>query len=412
MNKNLIYSIIIVIIVLGTGSYFLINKDVKGGLMKNSSLHSENSVSTKTTIDLTTLERGVFLKSSSEASEVEVEKSASTSIGQVVKTGTKGRALLEWPLNHPTVLDYSSEVSIVATDNNGDKNSLQLISGEVWSRTKNSAEKGEDFEIKTGNAVAVVRGTSFGLSFFNNISVLIVKEGKVSIFKKDKKTGEAIAASELLVSANQKAIVSGDGDPKLIPLGAEDKMSPWFIYNNNEEGSGSISPLPGTPSASSSTPSSVPGTSASSKSKTGSSFTTSGGVGIPSLTGTNPGATRPSPSTGGGSYGSPTQVNSPKAGTLASQGSVVVRGIFPKSIISGDNQTYMIITGSGFKNITDLVVEENIPPDFEILSDTSVRFHIGKLAPGTYDMYFILSDASTVMMPGILQITAPQARQF
>lgn len=399
MNKNLIYGIVIAVIVLGAGSYFVLNSPNKGAVVKNSALHSENSVSAVTTIDLTTLEKGVFLKSSAEASEVEVEKNASTSIGQIVKTGTKGRALLEWPLNHPTVLDYSSQVSIVATDNNGDKNSLQLISGEVWSRTKNSAEKGEDFEIKTGNAVAVVRGTSFGLSYFNNITILIVKEGKVSIFKKDPKTGEAILSSELLVSADQKAIVEGDNNPKLSQINSDDKKSVWFIYNNGE-GSGSISPSTTRTSEGKPRP------------KTTDSITTAGSAGVTGSTVSNPGAPRPSPTTGGGTYGSAAPTNNPRAGTLASQGSVVVRGILPKTIITGDNQTYMTITGSGFKNIKDLVVEENIPPDFEILSDTSVRFHIGKLQPGTYDMYFILTDDSTVMMPGILQITAPQARAF
>lgn len=373
MKNKYILGIFGIIILLAVIGYVSFNKNKVNPKLGGTVLSSLNQSPTIKTITVTTLEKGVFLKTSSDAPEVEVQDSASTSPGQIVSTSVSGRALIEWPLNHPTLLDYSSQVSIADTSDSN-QNILELIGGEIWSRTENITEKSETFEIKTTNAVAVVRGTSFGLSFFNNNTTLLVADGSVSLYTKDLKTNEAELDTGVLLTAGKKGQVIGGGNPIRSQISNQDKMTPWFLYNT--KGIKNLSPAPHQPT-------SFPANNTIKSTST------------PSSNNSNPS----NPVIQGGSMGS-----------FATATTTTVSVFSPTNVLAGDNQTFVTITGVGFSDIMDLVIDENAVPDFEVTSDTNSHFHIGSLRPGVYSMYFVLKDGSIVTIPGSLTISSPTTR--
>ena len=157
--KKITFIILGLLIIIVSGLWFFNPKNT----LEN--LEEIPKVSKPTEITVTTLEKNVTRKDYSIQEESIVEKTASTTEGDIIRTSSTGRALLESPNGHPTILDYSTELTITNSEEQGNKTKFELFGGSLWSRAKKTAEKGEFFEIKTGNAVAVVRGTSFGLTW-------------------------------------------------------------------------------------------------------------------------------------------------------------------------------------------------------------------------------------------------------
>ena len=404
MKKPIVWIGTLLVIIIFVGGAFVIQKNFTNHASDQNSLDARTSFEASgsassasgvaTTSDaassisstrVTALEQNVFHTETGKKDEEQIKKTASTTAGDIVRTSSTGRALIEAPKAHPAILDYNSQLTIVASQDEGNKTTLELLGGELWSRTKKSAEKGEFYQIKTGNAVAVVRGTSFGLSYSKNKTVLLVATGTVSIFNKDPSTGELLVDTEAVVTAGKKAIVLGNNPPVVTFLTYDDKNTAWFKYNT--EVSGAVGGISRDTSGASTAP-----TSQSSLVHTTLSSSTT-----PSSSTPPPSSSRPVTGSGGGvvtggTGGRPTSIS-------------------PKSIQAGDNQTFVILRGSGFLNIQDLTVAENIPPDFEVIDDNTLRFHIGTLPSGTYDISFFMKDSSSIDFPQQLVITAGATTQ-
>ncbi len=343
---SLMKTIILLVFVLGiaVGGYFLMQRpssDSKTG----SDIESTVVISKPyDDILITAIEQSVTLKSVSKSEEVAILATTSPSKGDTIKTSATGRALVESPKGHPTILDYSSELTLVNSEDEGNKTSFELFTGGLWSRAKKSAEKGEFYEIKTGNAVAVVRGTSFGLTYKDNITTLLVTEGSVSIYNIDPKIGKAKLDTEVVVTKDKKAIIKDNEKTEVEPITDNDKKSDFFKLGNEGVETGEKKEQ-----------------------------------GIKTIAPTTKLTPKPTPTP----TPPPAKTTAPETGSLS-----------PSSVKVGDNNTYVVLTGRGFNQVTSLSINESVPPDFQVIDDTTIRFHIGRLTPEVYDLYLVLDDGS------------------
>ena len=347
----------------------------------------------KSSITVTPLSSDVSIKEIDMKTFNVIQSPASTTIGSSVKTSENGRALIESSFGHPIAIDFNSDVIIANSDSEKNKTSIELTSGGIWARAKKLVEKGEYFEIKTGNAVAVVRGTSFGLTYANNLTTLVVAEGEVSLFNKNKDTGEIIAESEIVVKAGYKGTIFKDEKPKMSALDASDKNSPWFKFNTKTDdvNSDNLTTPPKDPSHNSPLKTSdVP-----SKNVQNSSSATN-----PVLNTSSNSTSVGGSSTGGSSI--------PVNTTGGDVGGVVIRSISPKTISLGDSKTFIVVTGSGLKNAVQVEMGELPMPNFSVTTDGSLRFNIdAQIGPGTYDISIMLSDESYFTIPNAFTVSTP-----
>ncbi len=343
-------------------------------------------------ITVTTVEQNVSLRMKDASSDTAIPTSTTTPSNSVIKTSSTGRALIESPHGHPTMVDYNSEV-VVSTSDDTTKNNIELLGGELWARAKKSAEQGEFFEIKTGNAVAVVRGTSFGVNFAGGITEVNVTEGEVFVYKKDPTTGEPIQGTETSVKAGFKAIIEDGKDIVVIPISGDDMKKEWYVYNNADakpvvitsDATISVKPI----TTSTSTPRATTTT------RNNSSITPPPVTPVP-----------PRQSSGGGITSAPSpSAPASSGGTSGASTPTSIRSVTPSSIASGDNKTYVILKGTGFQNVSDVIIGENNVQDLSVIDDGTLQFHIGQLSPGTYDVYLLLKDDSTVSYKSGLTVT-------
>lgn len=220
MNKKLTIGIaVVLLLIIALVGYFLLSKNPETAVL--------NETAVAEPITITSLEPDVFLKHKEQIDQIKVESSTTTTVGSTVTTGVNGRALIEADQNK-TILNFNT-IAVLEPQNN---NSSQLSGGALWARVQKVVNKGEFHQIQTQNAVAVVRGTAFGLWYEDDTTRLWVTEGIVSFFKKDPVTGVIDEASEIKVVPGQKVSRKGTGELVLGQLNEKDITDPWFVYNN------------------------------------------------------------------------------------------------------------------------------------------------------------------------------------
>jgi len=178
---------------------------------------------------VTTFQTNVSLKDAGVASFVDVPLEREAYAGSVVKTSATGRALLESSNDITTIVDRNTELMITAHDESGDTTTIELAAGKLWSRIEKTFEHGEFFEVRTKNAVAVVRGTAFGVEYINAITQILVGIDAVEIFVRDEETGEALLETRVVVPAGKKAVVQ-DGKISVVDIEDNDRNSDWHIF--------------------------------------------------------------------------------------------------------------------------------------------------------------------------------------
>lgn len=180
-----------------------------------------------TTINITTLSKQVFQTNLDGSVKTEISSSTSMTINGGVETGENGRALLEAP-NHRLVMDFNSRVILEPQINNYSN----LEEGSIWATIEKSLEKGQFSEIETKNAVAAVRGTSYGLNYGKQTTILMVTEGAVWFAPKDPMTGLINEKKAVIVGPGEKAIRVDQGEIIISKLNADDLRNEWFKFNN------------------------------------------------------------------------------------------------------------------------------------------------------------------------------------
>jgi hypothetical protein len=192
---------------------------------------------------VTVLEKTVLTGENKESTKEIEGDTVSVETGSYLKTGDKGRALIELG-KAETVLDYNSEIIL---DTSKDGSSISLFLGATWSRVEKLFDKGEYHEIKTKNTVASVRGTSFGVIYAGDTTRLVVATGTVAFSERDE-AGEVIATSTVFVSGGEEAYRIGFGPIIKTAITEKTKKEAWFIYNNTD-GKAEVEKTESTPTA-------------------------------------------------------------------------------------------------------------------------------------------------------------------
>ncbi len=165
--------------------------------------------------------------------------------GDTVTTGAKGRVNIYFPSGATARLDQNTSLVIAAAsqDQRGVLVSLRLLSGRVWSKIATVANVSTSWEVKSSNAVAVVRGTAFSFEYKNGHSHVVGAEHTVQVSPLDPKSGLIIGNQE--VAVHEKELVDiGDSDaPKFqngsahIEVKAAGTLGTdqWFKDNQNQD---------------------------------------------------------------------------------------------------------------------------------------------------------------------------------
>lgn len=157
----------------------------------------------------------------------------------VLTTAAGSQANIIFPSGSIARLDESSSVSL-ADFSNSDSSifiKLKLEAGNLWSRVQRLADKETDYEVETSNTVAVVKGTSFNMSFSEGKTKLEVFSNKVALKAIDPQTRQLIVGAEAEVAAGSFAETDQAMPPapqkplEVKAMAAPDLEKPWLKGN-------------------------------------------------------------------------------------------------------------------------------------------------------------------------------------
>lgn len=221
----IIVAFIIIAILIGAFLLFITPKEA--GQPQNNNQIQENKIPQPSL--LTVINNSVNIKTALQTDFKEVtEKTAQVKEGDTVKTSASGRAIIESQNNATLVIDKNSEYIMTVSAEN--KSSMMLVLGNIWAQVTQLLGQGEYYKIETANAVATVRGTSFGVSYGNNLTIVMVAVGKVSLQSVNPANRQPIG-KEIVISAGEKGSVATGYEPLLQALSGADKRSGWYLLN-------------------------------------------------------------------------------------------------------------------------------------------------------------------------------------
>lgn len=133
----------------------------------------------------------VELKRKNESEWKTLETSTDVQVGDSIRTGAGGLAEIRWGDRGVSRIDPLSELTIEAVpeDEQAATNAvirLRLSGGRVWTRLLKLLDVSSDAEVTTGNVVATVRGTAFGV-VSNEGADIAVTESVVAVGARDSK---------------------------------------------------------------------------------------------------------------------------------------------------------------------------------------------------------------------------------
>jgi len=118
---------------------------------------------------------------------------------------------------------------------------LYLNSGNLWSRVQRLLDAEGEYEVKTSNTVAVVRGTAFNVSWLNNQTRVDVLNNKVSVAAIDNQTGQILPGGQADIEAGKFVRVDSANLPSaqkplvLETIAPQDLEKPWYQINLNND---------------------------------------------------------------------------------------------------------------------------------------------------------------------------------
>ncbi len=179
----------------------------------------------------------------------EVAKTLSAPASQEIEQGAKIAVLADSQANiifssgTTARLDAATEVDLSDYLNQAGqiKIKFNLVSGSLWSRVQRLLDLDSEYEVKTANTVAVVRGTAFNITFAAGKTDLRVLDKEVAVSAIDSKTGAPLAGGEALVGAGSEVEVDEAKLPsvseplvaKAIP--SEVLQTGWFKENLDKD---------------------------------------------------------------------------------------------------------------------------------------------------------------------------------
>ncbi|HVM90551.1 MAG TPA: FecR family protein [Verrucomicrobiae bacterium] len=157
--------------------------------------------------------------------------------GDVIETEADGSASLIWPDYGRTLIDKNAKLEVSSADKQGDNLNvhLKLDGGRIWTRLERLLSPSSNFDVRSSNVVATVRGTSFGVDARDASAVSIqVAESKVGV-QKMASADSNNAVGEMVVTAGQQASVNEDvkaAMPKAAAM-TESAMNDPFVLEGN-----------------------------------------------------------------------------------------------------------------------------------------------------------------------------------
>ena len=380
MKINLSIVVVVVVVVVAVAAFFLLQGEEAA---------TEPAITASPAL-ATTLAPDMTLITASSSQPQTVGSSTPTYVGDTLTTSHTGRGLLQMANGTATLLDYDTKLTLEENDSTGTHVSSFLGTGAAWARVEKVFGKGEYYKIETQNAVAIVRGTSFGISYKDDITTLHVATGIVDIMPVDPSTGAPLKDKEVIVSGENKATVDDSGLVSVSPFTAADRKSPWYLYNMSE---GNVQmPAPASvPVASQTTP--LPA-----------SQTAPEAEPAPSEA-----PTPTTPLVNAVSAENACASCSESRGYTDSQtgNSLKLTSVVPLSVSQGDQNT-VTLTGEGFMCAMTITIGEKSlsgESDFVVVSNSSITFSSGLLPVGTFDIVINDSMGNTATFLQAITIT-------
>src|SRR3989344_5523773 len=166
------------------------------------------------------------------------------STGTIIKTDATGQATIYFADGSNLRIDPDTTVTITEGNYDEDSGSLKvrvaLMTGKVWSKITALVTPESHWEVRTGTAVATVRGSAFGTEVTSDGETLIVgSEHDIAVAPIDEETGEVIAEEEVIVSEQDVLTVRRDRKldkraRRLEGEGREDLLLRDWIERNEE----------------------------------------------------------------------------------------------------------------------------------------------------------------------------------
>jgi len=167
--------------------------------------------------------------------------------GDTVRTGSDGRASIDWPDGSVTRLDVSTTFridrlrsgSVLAPSTSVEATQDQ---GNTFSRVDDLTEAGDRFSIETPTATAAVQGTEYYVLVDGDSSTVVVTDGTVVV--------TTPSGDEVVVPAGSTVVVDANGavdGPFPTPAGTLDDE--WVRYNDRCDASGGVCPADAGPGA-------------------------------------------------------------------------------------------------------------------------------------------------------------------
>ena len=139
--------------------------------------------------------------------------------GRIIDAGTGALANIYFPDGSTLRLEPETKIQIQKSEFQKTSGKLVvkigLTLGRAWSQIKNLATDDSEWQIETPNAVAAVRGTSFGVEFTKGKSTILVLENKVLVAAKDTITNNIIESSKTIVSEKEFVVIDEKDIPKI-----------------------------------------------------------------------------------------------------------------------------------------------------------------------------------------------------
>ena len=152
-----------------------------------------------------------ILEDTVSADKKDLESGDKILVGTTIISSNTGRAVLHFPDNSIATIDPNTTVtldeSLYTPDDKGIVSKIFLSTGKIFFSITELATPQSKWEVKTGNAVAVVRGTAFSVEYGEGLSKVEVTEDSVLVATLDPETNEAIPGTEVLVEENATALI-------------------------------------------------------------------------------------------------------------------------------------------------------------------------------------------------------------
>ncbi|MBI2055711.1 MAG: FecR domain-containing protein [Candidatus Sungbacteria bacterium] len=120
--------------------------------------------------------------------------------GTTIQVDRKGLAALHMPDGSILRIDSESKTTVEDTTFNSENESLKvkirLLNGRVWSKILALVTPESEWEVRTSNAVATVRGTAFGFAFVGGRSRILGSENTTTVNAIDPSSGEILKEAQ------------------------------------------------------------------------------------------------------------------------------------------------------------------------------------------------------------------------